>query len=246
MPLSSFASPNTNSQNIVLEFSIAYFVVDLLHYAVFFPSDILFICHHLATLYVFMTCRFVVRHGASALLVLLVLAEITSACQNVWTLAGFRKADTPAASKLYEFLSPRFYALYTICRVILGPLFVLKMGIFFLSGTANNVIPSWAWVSWMVVITTAIFVSISWVLNHWIEWFRERSRVQKKVIQALFICYFGLWVPKPFIITGHIEGFSVIKESCRSNISINTQLQLQIIAGHIIIHIMIVTLLFSF
>ena len=182
MPLSSFASPNTNSQNIVLEFSIAYFVVDLLHYAVFFPSDILFICHHLATLYVFMTCRFVVRHGASALLVLLVLAEITSACQNVWTLAGFRKADTPAASKLYEFLSPRFYALYTICRVILGPLFVLKMGIFFLSGTANNVIPSWAWVSWMVVITTAIFVSISWVLNHWIEWFRERSRVQKKVI----------------------------------------------------------------
>ncbi|PON82787.1 TRAM/LAG1/CLN8 domain containing protein [Trema orientale] len=181
LPLSSFASPNTNSQNIVLDYSIAYFLIDLLHYVVFFPSDVLFIFHHLATLYVFVTCRFVVHHGASALLVLLVLAEITSLCQNVWTLASFRKADTPAASKLYEYLSPRFYAFYSVFRGFLGPLFVLKMGIFFISGAADTLIPRWAWISWMVVITTAIFVSIVWVLNHWIEWFRERSRVQKKV-----------------------------------------------------------------
>lgn len=181
LPLSSFASPNTSSQNIVLDYSIAYFLLDLLHYLVFFPSDVLFISHHLATLYVFMTCRFVVRHGASALLVLLVLAEITSLCQNVWSLAGFRKADTPAALKLYDYLSPRFYAFYCVFRVILGPLFVLKMGIFFVSGAAEAVIPRWAWISWMVVITSAIFVSILWVSNNWIEWFRERSGVQKKV-----------------------------------------------------------------
>ncbi|XP_062110596.1 TLC domain-containing protein At5g14285-like isoform X1 [Humulus lupulus] len=181
MPLSSFASPNTNSQNIVLDYSIAYFSVDLLHYLVFFPTDILFISHHLATLYVFMTCRFVVHHGASALLVLLVLAEATSPCQNVWSLAYLKKAGAPAALKLYKFLSPRFYAFYTVFRVVLGPLFVLKMVVFYLSGAADSSTPKWAWISWMVVITTAIFVSILWVLNHWIEWFRERRVVQKKV-----------------------------------------------------------------
>ncbi|KAM6589564.1 hypothetical protein CsatA_012169 [Cannabis sativa] len=163
MPLSSFASPNTNSQNIVLDYSIAYFLVDLIHYIVFFPTDILFISHHLATLYVFMTCRFVVHHGASALLVLLVLAEATSLCQNVWSLACLKKVDAPAALKL----------------VVLGPLFVLKMVVFYLSGAADTSTPKWAWISWMVVISTAIFVSILWILNHWIEWFRERRLVQK-------------------------------------------------------------------
>ncbi|KAK3223572.1 hypothetical protein Dsin_010597 [Dipteronia sinensis] len=95
------ASPNTTFQDIVIEYSIAYFFMDLLHYIIFFPRDILFILHHVATLYVLVTCRFVVRSGAFAILVILVLAEITSACQNVWSLAGFRKADVPASAKLH-------------------------------------------------------------------------------------------------------------------------------------------------
>lgn len=74
--LSAFTSANTKFQNMVLEFSIAYFVIDSLHYMVFFPTDILFIAHHLATLYVFATCRFVVCHGSVPILVLLILAEI--------------------------------------------------------------------------------------------------------------------------------------------------------------------------
>ncbi|ONI30146.1 hypothetical protein PRUPE_1G233600 [Prunus persica] len=95
----TFASPNDTLQNTILEFSIAYFFLDLLHYLLFFPSDVLFILHHLATLYVFTTCRYVVHHGAYAILVLLFLAEITSGCQNVWTLASYRRADSPAAAK---------------------------------------------------------------------------------------------------------------------------------------------------
>ncbi|XVE85257.1 hypothetical protein DITRI_Ditri17bG0077600 [Diplodiscus trichospermus] len=179
----TFASPNTALHNIVLEFSISYFLVDLLHYLVFLPNDILFILHHVATLYVFFTCRYMIHHGAFALLVLLILAEVTSLCQNIWTFAGFLRADVPAAAKLYDLLSPPFYAFYSVVRGFLGPFFVYKMGIFYLSGMAYNLIPRWAWVSWMVVIVTAILVSIVWVVDHWIDWFKGRNyQAVKKVV----------------------------------------------------------------
>lgn len=178
----SFASPNVAFQNTVLEFSIAYFLMDLIHYLVFFPNDILFISHHLATLYVFVTCRFVVRHGALAIIVLLVLAEVTSACQNVWSIARLKKADVPAAAKLYEFLSPPFYVFYSVVRGILGTVVVYKMGAFYASGAADNAIPRWAWISWMVVIVSAILISLLWILNKWIYWYKEKSlQAQKKV-----------------------------------------------------------------
>lgn len=180
----TFASPNSALDNIVLEYSISYFTVDLLHYLLFFPGDFLFILHHLATLYVFFTCRYMVRHGAFALLVLLILAEVTSLCQNIWTLAGFRKADVAAAAKLYELLSPPFYALYSVVRGIMGPVFVYKMGVFYLSGVAEDSIPGWAWASWMVVIVTAILISIVWVVDHWIDWYKGRNfnKSVKKVV----------------------------------------------------------------
>ncbi|XWS32670.1 hypothetical protein CRYUN_Cryun22dG0009800 [Craigia yunnanensis] len=94
-----FSSSNTKTQNLVLDYSIAYFLTDLLHYIIFLPSDILFIGHHLATLFVFITCRHLVVHGAYAILFLLILAEVTSFCQNVWTLATARRYDDELAAK---------------------------------------------------------------------------------------------------------------------------------------------------
>ncbi|CAN1187950.1 TLC domain-containing protein At5g14285 [Linum perenne] len=85
----TFSSANTPIQSAVLDFSVAYFSVDLLHYLVFAPGELLFIGHHLATLFVFLTCRYLVGHGAFSILSLLILAEVTSFCQNVWTLAGW-------------------------------------------------------------------------------------------------------------------------------------------------------------
>ncbi|KAK9120007.1 hypothetical protein Scep_018100 [Stephania cephalantha] len=174
-PQRGFAAPNTEFQNIVLEYSIAYFLTDLLHYMVFFPNDVLFIGHHLATLFVFATCRYLVFHGAYAILVLLVLAEITSACQNTWTLANARRGDVPTAAKVYELLSPPFYAFYSLVRGLAGPLFVYEMGAFYLSGAADRVIPRWISISWMLVVVIAISVSILWVANLWVELYRERS-----------------------------------------------------------------------
>ncbi|XP_022751862.1 TLC domain-containing protein At5g14285-like [Durio zibethinus] len=177
-----FSSSNTKVQNLVLDYSIAYFVTDLLHYIIFFPSDILFIGHHLATLFVFITCRYLVVHGAYAILFLLILAEVTSFCQNVWTLATARRYDDELATKVYAFLSPYFYAFYSAARGIFGPFFVYRMGVFYISGRADNVIPRWLWISWMFVIVTAIGVSILWISNLWFELFKEKkAKLEKKL-----------------------------------------------------------------
>ncbi|XP_021647509.2 TLC domain-containing protein At5g14285 [Hevea brasiliensis] len=177
----AFASPNSTFHDRVLEFSMAYFLMDLLHYIVFFPTDILLILHHLATLYVLVTCRYMVPHGAYGILVLLILAEVTSPCQNVWSIARFRKNEVPAAARLYEFLSPPFLAFYSVVRGILGPFFAFKMGVFYLRKEGDDLVPGWAWISWMVVTVTAILVSILWVSKHWIDWLRKRSLAQKKL-----------------------------------------------------------------
>ncbi|KAK6789257.1 hypothetical protein RDI58_013056 [Solanum bulbocastanum] len=171
-----FSIKNSTFQEMILEYSVAYFLVDLLHYLIFHPSDILFIAHHLATLYVFLTCRFIVHHGGVTLISLLVLAEITSPLQNIWSLARYRRIDTPMAAKLYDKLSPVFYMLYSLVRGILGPLFVYKMGLAFASGKGDGVICRPMWMSWMVVIVSAILVSILWVMNLWVDLFRERQR----------------------------------------------------------------------
>lgn len=180
---SAFAAPNTPFQNLVLEYSVAYFTMDLIHYLIFYPSDILFIGHHLATLFVFLTCRFAVTHGAFAILSLLILAEVTSFLQNVWTLANSRRFDADFAAKVYAILSPPFYVLYTIVRGFLGPMFVYRMVGFYVSGGVDGLIPRWVWVSWVVVVSTAIMVSILWIWNLWVDLIRERSRGFEKKLE---------------------------------------------------------------
>lgn len=175
-PDRNFHSPNTPFQNMVLDYSISYFLMDLTHYLIFYPSDVLFIGHHLATLFVFITCRYMVYHGAYAILVLLILAEVTSFVQNTWTLANARKGDVELAAKVYALLSPPFYVLYSLVRGIAGPYFVYRMVSGYVSGAAHDVIPRWVWASWVFVVVTAISVSIMWVSNLWVELYREKSR----------------------------------------------------------------------
>lgn len=174
---------NTTFQKMVLDYSIAYFLMDLLHYIVFFPSDVLFIGHHLATLFVICTCRYVVSHGAFAILFLLILAEVTSLCQNVWTLAGALKSDVQIAAKVYDLLSPPFYILYSLVRGFAGPYFIFRMVVFYASGLVDGLIPKWVWISWVGVVLTAIGVSIMWISNLWIELYRERTRKLEEKIR---------------------------------------------------------------
>lgn len=182
----SIASANTDLQNTVLEYSIAYFITDLLHYLVFLPHDILFILHHVATVYVFFTCRYMVHYGAYEILVVLIFAESTSACQNVWSLAGFRKADVGFADELYRALCLPFYVLYSVVRGVVGPLFVYQMWSVYCGQGDEFVVPKWAWVSWMVVIVIGILLSVVWILCNWIDLYRETSSKPIKSEKKLY------------------------------------------------------------
>ncbi|CAN6326205.1 unnamed protein product [Urochloa humidicola] len=172
--LAILAAPNTAAEAMVLDFSTAYFAVDLAHYLLFLPDEALFVAHHLATLYVLATCRHAAGAGAAALLPLVVLAEATSAAQNAWTLAGMRRGDSPVAARVHAALSLPFYAAYTAARAVVGPAWFVRMVRFFYASSGGRV-PAWAWVSWTVVIGAGIVVSILWVGNLWLEYFREKK-----------------------------------------------------------------------
>ncbi|XP_010554095.1 PREDICTED: TLC domain-containing protein At5g14285 [Tarenaya hassleriana] len=174
-----FSGCNTPSQITVLDFSSAYFFADLLHLAASSAAgDALFAAHHVAVLFVFLTCRFLVGQGACGILALLALAEATSACQNTWALtaaaAVARGTDAPLAMRLRRRVEFPFYATYSVCRGVLGPVVVYKMTSFYVSGAADDVIPRWVWVSWIVVIVAAHSVSILWIRNLWIQFFNDR------------------------------------------------------------------------
>ncbi|RDY04834.1 TLC domain-containing protein, partial [Mucuna pruriens] len=183
-PHRGLADANTKFQNLVLDYSAAYFVADLAHLAAFFGGggDTKFVCHHLATLFVIVTCRHVAAHGAVAVLSLLALAEATSVLQNAWALARARRGDARVAARVCDALSVPFYGLYSVVRGLFGPYVVLRMVGFYSSGGAEGVIATWVWVSWVVVVSMAIVGSLVWVSNLWVEVYRERFRkVEEKI-----------------------------------------------------------------
>ena len=115
---------NTPLENAVMEFSIAYFLVDSMHYLVFFPDDFVFIAHHLATFFVMASCRYFVGHGGLTVMSLLFLAEITSACQNAWTLARIARLESSQVALIYKILSPLFYSFYTFILGFVAPILI--------------------------------------------------------------------------------------------------------------------------
>lgn len=53
---------------------------------------------------------------------------------------------------------------------------------FYVSGGARGLVPVWAWASWVLVVVMAIGVSIMWISNLWVQFFRERrGKLEEKI-----------------------------------------------------------------
>ncbi|GLJ05425.1 hypothetical protein SUGI_0018030 [Cryptomeria japonica] len=166
-------APNTGLERAVMEYSIAYFMVDLFHYLLFVPGKLLFVAHHLATAFVMASCRFYAGHGAQALMALLCVAEITSACQNTWSLSMFAMHVEPTrARRIHEAVCVPFYVLYSVARGIVAPLLAWRLSCFYLGGRADGVMPRWLVQCWMGIVVLAILASVLWVVDLWVEFFR--------------------------------------------------------------------------
>lgn len=170
------ARQNTPLENAVMEFSIAYFLVDSMHYLIFFPDDFVFIAHHLATFCVMASCRYYVGYGGLTVMSLLFLAEITSGCQNAWTLARIARLESSRIELIYKILSPLFYSFYTVVRGFVAPILIYYLAQFYIHGKADDVIPRWLAYCWIAIVVMAIFGSMAWILNLWIELFRYNAR----------------------------------------------------------------------
>lgn len=162
-------APNTAYQDRVMEFSAAYFLVDLSHYVLFVPDDFLFILHHLATTTYILSCRYYTKHGAVSVMALLGLAECTSLFQNIWTLLGLASGDSFTARRIYYSFYPAFITLFTFVRGILGPCLTWNLCKFYFSGQADSVISRWLVSYWMTTVILAISGSIFWVSGLWVR-----------------------------------------------------------------------------
>lgn len=176
-------APNTHMQDKIMEYSMAYFIVDLVNYVITNPGDYLFIGHHVATLTYMISCRYFIEHGAMSVMCLIAAGEITSPIQNIWTLSRMAREDSPTAKKIYTNLSPFFTLFFTVVRGGFGPYLTWVLGKFYLGGHADKIMPRWLACCWMFKIAFAIFGSMVWVYKLWvglIKFYSKRSTSDRR------------------------------------------------------------------
>eukprot|EP00897_Mesotaenium_endlicherianum_P000910 jgi/Mesen1/1081/ME000123S00256 len=160
------AAPNSDRQVRIMEFSIAYFVLDLVHLFVAAPDDVLFIAHHVATLLYMFTC-IAYGHGAVSVMVLVAAGEATSPVQNVYTLAKMARTWSTTGAAVYRAILVPFTIFYSLLRGVLGPWIIVQLVLFYSSGAADAVLPRWVANLWMGITVLAVTGSFVWVLELW-------------------------------------------------------------------------------
>ncbi|KAL2335216.1 hypothetical protein Fmac_016429 [Flemingia macrophylla] len=178
----SLDATNTGFQNLVLDNSAAYFVVDLVHLALFFRGgeEAMFVAHHLATLFVLVTCRHVASGGAVAVLALVALGEATSAFQDAWRLGRLRRSEAPRVARACDALTVPFCCLYTVLRGVFGPCVVVRMVVVYSRG--KGTVATWVCVSWVVVVSLAIVGSLVWVSSLCVQvYIEKKGKVEEKI-----------------------------------------------------------------
>ncbi|XP_024389999.1 TLC domain-containing protein At5g14285 [Physcomitrium patens] len=180
-------APNTPLQNKIMEYSMAYFIVDLLNLAFTAPDDYLFIIHHIGTLSYMISCRYFIQHGAISVMCCIAGGEITSPVQNIWTLSKMAQDSSQKAKQLFLSISPFFTVYFTIVRAGFGPYLTWALGRFYLGGHADHIMPRWLACCWLFKLVFAILASMLWVTHLWValfkfySWRMPQGSVQEKI-----------------------------------------------------------------
>lgn len=160
---SHLGAPNTPFQEAIMEYSTAYFLIDLLHYVLFVPNQPLFILHHIFTTSYMLSCRFYTKHGAFSTIVLFAVAECTSFLQNLWSFASLTENTS-----LFNSLNVPFLTIFTVFRGVATPWATWKLCAYYLfSAEASSVVPYWLALYWMGSVFMGITGSLYWVAMHW-------------------------------------------------------------------------------
>ncbi|MCO5572566.1 hypothetical protein L7F22_026322 [Adiantum nelumboides] len=169
-------APNSPLENALMDFSIAYFLVDLLHYLLFIPEDFKFIGHHVATSIYMLTCKYYIGHGALSVMALMAVGEMTTPLQSVWTIARLGRDISPSARRIYEGASLPFTIFFTCTRGLVGPLLTWILCKFYLSSEGRRVIPFWLAALWMGMVVIGMAGSIMWMQSLWVGLRKFKSR----------------------------------------------------------------------
>lgn len=112
---------NTPRQIFLMQFSLAYMVVDLVAFLLpFTPDDVLFVGHHCMT-GAYMASSLWLGRGGISCIVLMALGESTSLLQNGWYIVRDLRRDSKLAYTLFKQLSPVYTVVFVLVRTIIGP-----------------------------------------------------------------------------------------------------------------------------
>ncbi|KAH7414882.1 hypothetical protein KP509_14G015900 [Ceratopteris richardii] len=142
---SRLGAANTRFEEAIMEYSTAYFLVDLVHYLLFVPNQPLFVLHHVFTSSYMLSCRFYTGHVAFSTIILFVVGESTSFLQNVWTISLLTHG-----AKLFNLLNVPFLIIVSIFPGVLTPWATWQLCLYFLfSREASAVVPFPLALYWM-------------------------------------------------------------------------------------------------
>ena len=111
--------PNTPPQVLLLQFSLAYLLVDTA-YAAAFTDDYIIMAHH-AVAATYVTIVLALGVGGISAVLTFFLGELTTPLLNVFSVTKELKGERAWAAKVFEAVSPVFTAFFLLVRSIVGP-----------------------------------------------------------------------------------------------------------------------------
>lgn len=161
-------APITEEQSLILEVSLAYFLVDSVP-LVLVEGDTLFILHHAAMLVLWSSALFAERRMAIFAMLHLLFGEITNPLQSTLWLA-----ERTGAVRIKQAILPIFTFAFLLCRVVFLPAVSAHMS-WYLFTQPHSAGPFWPPV-WAVLSSSAMVGSWVWAWMLWRKYQRHCSR----------------------------------------------------------------------